>query len=83
MKVHMYNSALELGIEVAHLRLHAEHAEHGPAVPITRAIKVRKVLQAMFLFVHANPTRTNHFLPAHDLKAAEINVHALLFPQQM
>lgn len=37
----------------------------------------------MFLFVHANPTRTNHFLPAHDLKAAEINVHALLFPQQM
>lgn len=37
----MYNSALELGIEVTHLRLHAEHAEHGPAVPITRAIKVR------------------------------------------
>ena len=70
---HMYNSALELGIEVAHLRLHAEHAEHGPILPITRAIKVRKVLQAMFLFAQAERL----------VRTILLERSCMLFPQQM
>jgi hypothetical protein len=75
---HVQQSALELGIEVAHLRFsNAEHAEHGPIVPITRA-KDDKALQAMFLFVasqstrleQAKPTRANHFTVLMILKSS-------------